>query len=210
MEVNPADLDAAETYGLLVGIVVPRPIAWVTTLDGSGRVNAAPFSCYTFVCKSPPMVAINVGRRADDLKDTSRNIHNGSDFVVNVVSDEIAEPMHESSADYPPETSEVEALGLEVLPSTVIATPRIAISPIHMECRLHQIIELGVCKDELIIGEVLRFHIADELFANNRVKVEAFHPLARLGGPNYAKLGERMTMAFSSGFGGQANKRAAS
>ncbi len=209
MDINPDDLSSAECYRLLVGIVVPRPIAWVTSMDAEGRVNAAPFSCYTFVCKAPPMVAIVVGHREQRLKDTSNNIHDGSDFVVNAVTDDIAEPMHETSADYPSEMSEVEALGLELAPSKVIRTPGVAISPIHMECKLHRIEVFGHESDELIVGEVVHFDIDDRLIAGRRINIGAYHPLARLGGPNYAKLGERMTMAFSSEFGGQLNRRSA-
>ena len=207
MDIDPGDLDSAQCYRLLVGIVVPRPIAWVTSMDAAGQVNAAPFSCYTFVCKAPPMVAIVVGHRESRLKDTSRNIHAGSDFVVNAVTDDIAEPMHETSADYPPDMSEVAALGLELAPSKVVSTPGIALSPIHMECRLHRIERFGRENEELIVGEVVHFNIDDGLVADRRIDIEAYHPLARLGGPNYAKLGERMRMAFSSEFGGQANRR---
>ena len=209
MEIDPADLDGAQCYRLLVGIVVPRPIAWVTSLDPDGHVNAAPFSCYTFISKNPPLIAIVVGHREDGLKDTSSNIHNGSDFVLNAVTEDAAEPMHETSAEYPYGVSEVEAVGLDLTPSQIVKAPRIALSPIHLECRMHQILAFGEDRDELIVGEVVHFHIDDTLFADGRVAVEAFHPLARLGGPNYAKLGERVTMGFSSEFGGQANKRQA-
>ena len=209
MDIDPDDLDGAACYRLLVGIVVPRPIAWVTSMDSQGRVNAAPFSCYTFVCKAPPMVAIVVGRREQRLKDTSNNIHGGSDFVVNAVTDDIAEPMHETSADYPAGASEVEALALDLVPSRAVRTPGIAISPIHMECRLHRIELFGRERDELIVGEVVHFNIDDRLIADRRIDIEAYQPLARLGGPNYAKLGERMRMAFSSEYGGQTNRRSA-
>tara|TARA_Y100000588_G_scaffold227106_1_gene240918 strand:- start:86 stop:715 length:630 start_codon:yes stop_codon:yes gene_type:complete len=207
MDINPDTLDSAECYRLLVGIVVPRPIAWVTSMDAQGRINAAPFSCYTFVCKAPPMIAIVVGHREHRLKDTSRNIHEGSDFVVNAVTENIAKSMHETSADYPPDISEVEAIGLELVPSRVIKTPGIAVSPIHMECRLHRIEVFGRENEELIVGEVVHFNVADALISDKRIKINEYHPLARLGGPNYTKLGERMQMTFSSEFGGQLNKR---
>ena len=209
MEIDPADLDGAQVYQLLVGIVVPRPIAWVTSLDDEGSVNAAPFSCFTFISKNPPLIAIVVGHREDGLKDTASNIHNGSDFVLNAVTEDAAEPMHETSAEYPSGVSEVEALGLDLSPSLIVKAPRIDISPTHLECRLRQILEFGVDRDELIVGEVVHFHVDDRLYADGRVAIDAFHPLARLGGPNYAKLGERVTMGFSSGYGGEPNKREA-
>ena len=141
------------------------------------------------------------------MKDTATNIEAHGDFVVNVVTVDAAQVMHETSADYPPDVSEVEALGLETLPSTLVAPPRLAISPIHLECRLHQIIELGEERDRLVIGEVVHFHVRDELLAGGRIVTAALRPLARLGGPNYAALGEFMTMGFSSEFGGPAKPR---
>ena len=192
--IDAEKLSAAEAYALLVGTVVPRPIAWITTLDREGRVNAAPFSCYTFVCNRPPMIAVNLGRREGALKDTARNIRHLESFVVNVVTEELIEPMHQSSFDYPEETSEPELLGLALAPCRLVSPPRIASSPIALECRLRQILELGEQKNDLVIGEVVAFHVAEEIFAGGRIDVRKFRPLARLGGPNYARLGEIVTM----------------
>ncbi|MFI4986771.1 MAG: flavin reductase family protein [Alphaproteobacteria bacterium] len=192
--VEARELSAARVYALLVGIVVPRPIAWITSLDGSGRVNAAPFSCYTFVCNQPPMIAVNIGKRDGYLKDTARNVREGGGFVLNVVTEELISPMHESSGDYPAETSETELLGLELVPSRLVRPPRIARSPIALECVLERIIELGTAGSELVIGEVVVFHIADELIADGRIDIRRFRPVARLGGPHYARLGEIITM----------------
>ena len=208
MEIAAQGLDPAVAYRLLIGIVVPRPIAWVTSLNAKGQVNAAPFSAYTFCGKNPPMICFNVGRRPDGgYKDTAANVRKAGEFVVNVVTHDIIDPMHETSAEYPADVSEVEALGLEMLPSSLVKPPRIAISPIHLECKTHQIIELGRDNDELVIGEVVNFHIRDELLINGRIPTKSLNPLARLGGPNYAKLGEHITMAFTSEFGVKAEKR---
>ncbi|HKO09373.1 MAG TPA: flavin reductase family protein [Alphaproteobacteria bacterium] len=192
--IEARNLSAARAYALLVGIVVPRPIAWITSTDSLGRVNAAPFSCYTFVCNNPPMIAVNIGRRGGAEKDTERNLRATGSFVVNVVTEELIAPMHESSREYAFGTSEPELLSLELVPSQRVGPPRIARSPIALECVLDRIIELGQAPNALVIGEVVVFHIADELLADGRIDVRRFRPLARLGGPLYARLGEIITM----------------
>jgi flavin reductase (DIM6/NTAB) family NADH-FMN oxidoreductase RutF len=195
IDVDPATLDAAEAYKLMVGIVVPRPIAWVTTRLEDGRINLAPFSCYTFVSSDPPMVAISIGRRPDGSpKDTARNARSTGELVVNIVSEDLVEPMHRSSAEYAAEASEVEALGIALAPSLSIATPRVAAAPIALECRLHDVIPFGRRQTELVVGEVVRFRFAEGLYRDGKVDGTRLKPLARLGGPHYAKLGEIVTM----------------
>jgi flavin reductase (DIM6/NTAB) family NADH-FMN oxidoreductase RutF len=208
MEIAAASLSPADAYKLMIGIVVPRPIAWVTSINGHGLVNAAPFSAYTFCGKNPPMVCFNVGRRDEAFKDTAANVRASGEFVVNSVTVAAVEPMHETSAEYPAHRSEVEAVGLELLPSKLVKPPRIVLSPIHLECKLERIVQLGRDRDELIIGEVVYFHVRDELIKDGKVSTEALDPLARLGGPRYATLGRYITMAFTSGFGEQNQKRA--
>lgn len=187
------DLSAAAAYALMVGIVVPRPVAWITTVNGAGMVNAAPFSCYTFVCNRPPMLAVSVGPRGEALKDTAANIAANREFVVNVATEETLAPMHASSAEYPPHESEVAALGLATLASSRVAPPRLECSPIAMECRLERRLDLGETRSGLLIAEILMFHVAESLLDGNRVSVERFRPVARLGGPNYATLGRIIT-----------------
>jgi flavin reductase (DIM6/NTAB) family NADH-FMN oxidoreductase RutF len=184
-----SDLSAAEAYALLVGIVVPRPVAWITTVNAAGTVNAAPFSCYTFVCNRPPILAVNIGRRGETLKDTAANIAATGQFVVNVATEDTLPQMHASSAEYAPADSEVAALGLETTASLHVTPPRLVCSPIAMECRIERLLELGEQKSGLLIGEVLAFHVAEALLTGNRVAVDRFHPIARLGGPHYATLG---------------------
>lgn len=184
-----SELSAAEAYTLLVGIVVPRPVAWITTVSTSGTVNAAPFSCYTFVCNQPPMLAVNIGRRGETLKDTAANIAANGHFVVNVATEATLPSMHASSAEYAPGDSEVSALGLETTASLHVAPPRLSCSPIAMECRIERLLELGVRRSGLLIGEVLAFHVDETLLAGDRIAVDRFHPIARLGGPHYATLG---------------------
>ena len=187
------DLSAAAAYALMVGIVVPRPVAWITTVNGTGMVNAAPFSCYTFVCNRPPMLAVSVGPRGEVLKDTAANIAANQEFVVNVATEETLAAMHASSAEYPSHESEVAALGLATLPSRSVAPPRLACSPVAMECRLERRLDLGETRSGLLIAEILIFHVHEALLEGNRVSVERFRPVARLGGPNYATLGRIIT-----------------
>jgi flavin reductase (DIM6/NTAB) family NADH-FMN oxidoreductase RutF len=194
IDVRPESLSAAESYKLLVGIVVPRPIAWVTTRNADGSINLAPFSCYTFVSSEPPMVAISIGRRAGIAKDTSRNAQRVGEFVVNVVDESQAMPMHLSSAEHPADASEAEIHGVTLAPSITVATPRVAAAPIALECRLDQVIPFGRLKTDLVIGEVTLFRIADALYRAGKVDSIAMKPLARLGGPNYARLGEILTL----------------
>ncbi len=183
-------MDTATAYRLLVGAVVPRPVAWITTRGKNGVVNAAPFSSYNYVAHSPPMVAVNIGSREGQLKDTARNIMETGEFVVNVATFEGMELMHGSAADYLPEESEAEALGIDLIPSERVAPPRVAISPIQMECRLEQAITLGRGLNTLYIGEVLVFHLSSSVYDGRHVDSVKMRPIARLGGPLYAELGE--------------------
>jgi flavin reductase (DIM6/NTAB) family NADH-FMN oxidoreductase RutF len=185
-------LDTETAYRLLVGCVVPRPIAWVTSVDDNGCVNAAPFSSYNYVSTSPPMVAINIAQRATGggTKDTARNILASREFVVNVATEADLEVMHRCGYEYPAGVSEAEALGIELLPSTQVRAPRIASSPVQMECRLDQAVVLGTGVNTLYIGEVVAFHMREDVYDGRRVDSARLRPVARLGGPFYATLGE--------------------
>lgn len=185
-------LDTATAYRLLVGCVVPRPIAWITTVDEQGRVNAAPFSSFNYVATSPPMLAVNIARRpgSGTIKDTARNIVATREFVVNIAAEHDMDVMHRSAQEFAPNVSEAEVLGIPLLPSRHVRAPRIASSPVHMECRLDQAITLGRGINTLYIGEVVAFHLSDAVYDGKRVDSVAMRPLARLGGPLYAALGE--------------------
>lgn len=187
----PAEgMDTATAYRLVCGAVAPRPVAWITTLDAHGRVNAAPFSSYNYVAHTPPMLAVNIASRLGELKDTARNIRASGHFVVNVATQDAMETMHLSAADYPPEVSETEALGIALLPGVAGPVPRIAASPIQMECRLDRFVTLGRGLNVLYIGEVLAFHLAESIYDGHYIDTVAMKPIARLGGPYYAALGE--------------------
>lgn len=194
MKIDPAELGAEKAYRLLTGIVVPRPIAWVTSLSRAGTVNLAPFSAFTFVSPKPPMLAISVGRKSGVYKDTARNILDREEYVIHIADSPLLSAVHESSAEHPPEVSEVEVLGLETTPSDHIAVPRLTAAPVAMECRFRQCLEFGDTRSRLIVGEVVAFHIKDDLLANDKIETESLDPIARIAGPRYARLGEIVTL----------------
>lgn len=188
--VDAERLDTAEAYRLVIGCVVPRPIAWITTVDANGCVNAAPFSSYNYVATSPPMLAINIATREGIIKDTARNIHETGEFVVNVATEATMDLMHACGENYAPGDSETEALGIDLLASRLVRPPRIAATPVQMECRLDQVVVLGRGINTLFIGEIVAFHLSADVYDGKRVDSAKLRPLARLGGPFYAGLGE--------------------
>jgi flavin reductase (DIM6/NTAB) family NADH-FMN oxidoreductase RutF len=190
MRIDPSDHGAEQIYRLMTGIVVPRPIAWVTSLSASGVLNLAPFSAFTFVSQKPPMLAISVGRKGNVFKDTAHNILATGEYVIHIADTPLMEAVHESSAEHPADVSEVEALGLETLPGENIKVP----PPVAMECRFRQCLEFGEARSKLIVGEVVMIHIRDGLVSNGKVETAALDPIARIGGPRYAKLGEIVTL----------------
>ncbi len=194
MDIPAAGLDPEATYKLITGIIVPRPIAWVTTLSPGGAVNLAPFSAFTFVSNKPPMVGINIGRKAGRLKDTGVNIHAGGEFVVNIADENLIEPVHLSAIEYAPEVSEADLLGLALKASQAVRVPSLAAAPISLECRFHSATAYGETGSEFMVGEVLVFHIRDGLCVNGKIDTAQLRPLCRIGGPNYAKLGEILSM----------------
>lgn len=194
MRLLAADLDPQQTYKLLTGIIVPRPIAWICSQSEGGVLNLAPFSAFTFVSNKPPMIGVNIGRKAGVMKDTANNILARREYVVHIADQSLLAPLHESAEEHPPEVSEVEVLGLATVVSDCISVPRLAAPPVAMECRLHQSIQFGVTGSEFIVGEVLAFHLRDGLARDGKIDTMALNPICRLGGPNYATLGQVVTM----------------
>ena len=188
--VDGRGLDPATAHKLVVGCMVPRPIAWVTTVDQEGTVNAAPFSSYNYVSTSPTLIAINIEHRDGQPKDTARNIRESGAFVVNVVTEANMELMHRCAWAYGPDESEVDLLGIELLPSRCVRAPRIACTPVQMECRLDQALILGNGSSTLFVAQVVAYHLSEEIFDGRRIDSAKMRPLARLGGPFYAALGE--------------------
>ena len=194
MKILGADLDAPQAYKLLTGVVVPRPIAWVTSCSPQRVVNLAPFSTFTYVSTKPPMIGFNVGRKAGRRKDTANNIFATREFVVHVVDESLLGAMHESSVEHPPEVSELELLGLEWTASDRISVPRLLAPRVAMECRFHSATPYGDTGSEFVVGEVLVFHVRDGLLVDGKIDSAELNPVCRLAGPSYATLGRITTL----------------
>jgi flavin reductase (DIM6/NTAB) family NADH-FMN oxidoreductase RutF len=194
-----ADLTAlppALCYKLLAALVVPRPIALVTTVGPGGIVNAAPFSFFNVFSEDPALVVLGIQARPDGTpKDTLKHIRETGVFVVNLVDEAIAGQMNICSVDFPTGVSEVEAAGLNVLPSVSVPVPRIAEAPAALECRHHMTLEVTF-RRHLCIGKVVRMHARPGIIdpARLRVNLEAYRPVARLFGNLYARVGEKFAL----------------
>jgi flavin reductase (DIM6/NTAB) family NADH-FMN oxidoreductase RutF len=189
MIIDPSELDAQSVYKLLIGSVVPRPIAWTSTVSTGGVRNLAPFSFFTVASRQPPMLCISVGPRVDSnipTKDTLDNVEETGEFVVNIVSLSLSNTMFESSKSHPPEADEFEKAGLTPAPCEVVGAPRVEEAGVSMECLLDRVLPLG--SDHLVIGRMVRFHVRDELYGENgRIDVAGLDPLGRLAG-DYTKV----------------------
>lgn len=199
MIIDPAKQDLRANYKLLIGAILPRPIAFVSTVDADGNPNLAPFSFFTGATPAPPTVVFAPLRRFSDglEKDTLRNIRATGEFVVNVVTEELVERANDTAVEFAPGVSEFAETGLTPAASEVVKPPRVAESPVSMECRLLQVVDLGpeaAGGGALVIGEVLRFHVRDDLIEDGRIDTGALHPVGRLAGAEYTTLGRRFTL----------------
>ena len=195
MKIDPRKIAPADAYKLLIGIVVPRPIAWVTTLSSPRVVNLAPFSCFMFLSSDPPLLGFTVGPKRGERKDTARNIHRSGEYVVHIADDSMLEALHTSADEFPADVGEAHALGLETVASEVVSVPRLAHAPIAAECKLVQVLRFGRSGSEFMVGEVQLFHVRDGLCVDGKIDSERLRPLGRLAGPTYAKLGEVVRMS---------------
>jgi flavin reductase (DIM6/NTAB) family NADH-FMN oxidoreductase RutF len=195
--IDPKGHDYNNIYKLLIGSIVPRPIAFVSTLSATGVGNLAPFSFFTAVCSNPPTVLFStVIRRDGTHKDTFANVESTKEFVLNIVSEGIAEQMNICSADFPPNVDEFTVSGLTPVKSDLVAPPRVKESAISMECRLTQTIRVGSGPGGgcVVMGEVLRFHIADTLFEDFRINPDLLQAIGRMGGPSYTRTRDRFDL----------------
>ncbi|MCZ0701699.1 flavin reductase (DIM6/NTAB) family NADH-FMN oxidoreductase RutF [Natronobacillus azotifigens] len=192
LSIDPKDLSAKEKYKFLIGSIIPRPIAFVTTLAEDGTLNAAPFSYFSVVSAQPPMISISIQRSGLDQKDTARNILSAKSFVVHIVDEKNVVQVNETAATLPSDQSEVILSGLTPIPSEKIHVPGIKEAKIRMECRLEQAIEIGreAPSADLIIGEIVRFHIDNNIYQDGRIDASKLAAVSRLAGNNYAKIGE--------------------
>jgi flavin reductase (DIM6/NTAB) family NADH-FMN oxidoreductase RutF len=196
--VDLASTEYSSVYKLLIGSVVPRPIAFVSTVNPEGVFNVAPFSFFTVASANPPVLVFSVARRAarDPRKDTLRNITTSREFVVNVVSEEIGEKMNLCAGEYPPEVDEFEVSGLTPISSDLVKAPRVAESPINMECRLLYTIEMAGFEGSgnLVLGQVIRIHVDDAVVDNYRIDADKLRAIGRMAGNTYTRTQDRFDM----------------
>lgn len=191
MEIDPDQLEGRRRYQLLTGTVVPRPIAWVSTVDAAGRRNLAPFSYFQLVSVTPPVLIFSGGRRREGAsKDSVENVRATGSFVVNVVDEAHAERMNATSVDAPHAVDEFELLGIEAAPSRTVRAPRVASSPVSFECEAVHLYAVSEGGSTVVFGRIRRIHLRDDLLdGDGRVDPAALRPLARLAGTRYAELG---------------------
>jgi flavin reductase (DIM6/NTAB) family NADH-FMN oxidoreductase RutF len=195
---DPVEHLPQNIYKMMIGCVVPRPIAFVSSIDEQGIYNLAPFSFFSAVCSKPPTILFCPGVRATTgkSKDTLRNVLATKEFVVNIVSEEFAAAMNQTSAEVGPEVDEFALSGLTPLASETVRPPRVRESAVQMECRLREVITISAEPGggSIVIGEVLRFHVREDLFDNYRIDPERLNAIGRMGGPTYCRTQDRFDM----------------
>jgi flavin reductase (DIM6/NTAB) family NADH-FMN oxidoreductase RutF len=199
--VNPAEHAMRDIYKLMTGIIVPRPVALVSTVDRNGVANVAPFSFFNGVGSAPPTLLFCTSLRPDTgalpaRKDTLHNVEDTGEFVVNVVSSSLAAAANATAAEVPPEIDEFALAGLTPLASEVVKPPRVAESPAQMECKLQQVIYTGKQPGSgvIVLGEIVRFHIREELFDNFRVDPAGLDAVGRMAGNTWVHTQDRLDL----------------
>lgn len=199
MIIDVSSSEVIKVYQALIGVVTPRPIAWASTIDAQGRVNLAPFSFFNAFGANPPIVVFSPTLRRDrSKKDTLLNLEIVPEFVLNVAVERLAEPMNATSKELPPGQSEADEAGLTLQPSSKVRPPRVAESPVHLECRVRQILPIGdgPLAANLVIGEVLLIHIEDSVLdPTGHVDPRKLRTIARLGGSYYCRSTDLFEMA---------------
>lgn len=194
ISIDPVTLTERENYKFLIGSIIPRPVAFVTTVSEDGILNGAPFSYFNIVSSNPPMISLSIQRKDGQHKDTARNILQSKEFVVHIVDEENVGQINETAASLPPEQSEVELANLTPIDSVKVTTPGIKEAKIRMECVLEHALELGEQSTDFIIGKVVQFHIKEELYSKGRIDQTGLAAISRLAGNDYAKIGEVFTI----------------
>jgi flavin reductase (DIM6/NTAB) family NADH-FMN oxidoreductase RutF len=204
MDVTPSQLARREFYSILLNAVGPRPIAWVSSLSASGQPNLAPFSFFNAVCAEPPLLAFAPGMRspkdsraADGVpKDTLRNIREAGEFVINIVTYDLAEAMNLTSGDYDASINEFEVAKLASAPSKIVRPRRVAESPVSFECKLHQILDFNPAPEggSLVIGEIVSIHINEQHLKEGHLDRNSLDLIGRMGGMQYTRTTQRFDM----------------
>ena len=198
-QLDPQALGQRETYKLLIGCVVPRPIAWVSTVDLAGVLNLAPFSFFNAIGSNPPALSISVSYVDvhDQRKDTLRNISDTGEFVVNIVDEDLAQAMNATSASYPPSVDEFEIAGVAALPCATVRPARVAGAPVSLECKLLTLVPVGEGSGSatVVIGVIQMMHIRSDIIdERHRIDIMKLRPIARLAGAGYAYVRETFAM----------------
>jgi flavin reductase (DIM6/NTAB) family NADH-FMN oxidoreductase RutF len=194
LEFDFAELSSENRYTLLTGLIVPRPIALVSSVSLDGTRNAAPFSFFNMMGADPAVIVLGINPRANLPKDSFRNIVDTGEFVVNVVSVALAEKANACSADFTPDVDEFTATGLTAAPSRLVKPPRIAEAPASLECRLLQTVPI-TAKRSIVLGEIVYAHVMDGLLKGHRIDQTQLDAIGRMGGAEYALTRERISIA---------------
>lgn len=198
LSINPKDNSERENYKLLIGTIIPRPIAFVTTKSDKGIVNAAPFSFFNIVSSNPPMISVSVQRKGGQLKDTARNIYENHEFVVHIVDTENVDKINETAASLPPTESELELAKLTQVESEMVSVPGVKEAKVRFECKLVHATSLGGKEDQpgcdLFVGEIVRYHIDEMIYDGKYINPTELDAISRLAGNDYAKIGEIFTL----------------
>lgn len=195
VSIVPDDLPPHDAYRIMVSVIVPRPIAWVSTVGADGTPNLAPYSFFNGVGGTPPIVMFSVGQRRGSPKDTLRNVQETGEFVINVVDETLAEAMNQTAGEWAYEVDEFKLAGLETAPSVDVRPPRVAAAPAAMEARLVQTVPVEGTRYTMVLGRIVRYHIREGLLRENGlVDAALMRPIGRLGGEEYAELGAIFTM----------------
>ncbi|HSJ28569.1 MAG TPA: flavin reductase family protein [Acidimicrobiia bacterium] len=194
--IDPTAVEATDAYKLLIGLVVPRPIGWIGTVDAEGARNLAPFSFFNAVAATPPTVMFSPLTSQGAEKDTLRNVKATGEFTVNMVSDDLAEAMNATSGRYPPEVDEFALAGLTAVEGVVVAAPMVAEARANLECRVTRLVPVGrpPMDATLVIGEVVAFHVREDLLDGTRVDQAGLDLIGRMGGPNYTRTRDTFGM----------------
>ncbi|MBT2763982.1 flavin reductase family protein [Paenibacillus sp. ISL-20] len=198
ISIDPNTQSERDTYKLLIGSVVPRPIAFVTTLSEDSVLNAAPFSYFSILSSNPPLLSVSVQRKNGTAKDTARNAMQSGELVIHIVDEDNVEAVNETAANLPPHESELDRAHLTPVVSEVVKVPGVLESKIRMECVLEQVVTLNGADQlpgaDLLIARVVRFHVAEELYEQGRIDAAKLKPVSRMAGNIYASLGEMFTI----------------
>ncbi len=197
-KIDPKQISERENYKFLIGSIIPRPIAFVTSISEDGVVNAAPFSFFNIVSSNPPMISVSIQRKKGEPKDTARNIRAKEQFVVHIVDTENVEQVNKTAANLPPDESEIAVAGLSLVKSEKIDVPGVKEAKVRLECVLEKALELGGDYEnagcDLIVGKVVYYHIEESLYEDGRIDPKGLGAISRLAGNDYAKIGEQFTI----------------